>query len=299
MNLESNVYESIDKCLVCNSTNIGVQISNIVHTCGICKTIGYQDSMVSSSVYQCNDCKHSFLSPRLLGSAITHYYNKLNSEYFDTPPSHSRIKEDAKIVEKVKSIKSNGKVLEIGCGNGFLLNLFHSQGYETYGIEPSPKAADFAVKSLNLKVKNGFLDSKTFPDLKFDIILLMDVIEHLYEPNEMIKLCQEYLSPSGVLIILTGNIDSINAKIWKEKWFYFYSWEHISFFNKKSISILLGKHNFKLFSYESICHSGGFFNNLFTLIVKNYLIYFYNFWLKKKYKHSNLAFDHMLVIGQK
>ncbi|MBL7790082.1 MAG: class I SAM-dependent methyltransferase [Chitinophagales bacterium] len=292
------IYESINHCLVCSSRELYVLYPEITHTCGILNSLGFKEN-ISSSVYRCKDCNHCFLSPRLSEETITNYYHKLNSEYFDKTPLHTRIDEDKKVLEKVKSLKESGKVLEIGCGNGFLLSLLRNEGYETFGIEPSPKAADFAKYSLNLNVVNGFLNIDSFSNMKFDIIFMMDVIEHLYQPNDMLKLCSEYLATGGIIVLLTGNVDSLNAKIWREKWFYFYSWEHISFFNKSSISKLLSRNNIQTLSYENISHSGGFLMNFFTLFVKNFLIYIYNFYWKRKYKHSNLAFDHMLVIGQK
>ena len=127
----------------------------------------------------------------------------------------------------------------------------------------------------------------------------MDVIEHLYSPNDIIKLCNKILKEGGILVILTGNINSWNARLWGSKWYYLYSWEHISFFNKTSISKLLNIQNFKILQYNSISHTGGLIYNIIRFSILNPLMYVYNFWIKGKYKHISLSFDHMLVIAEK
>lgn len=291
-------YTEINNCLVCNSNNKSLLYKNIIHTCGILKTLNIHD-VVKSNVYVCNNCGHSFLSPVLKSELITEYYTLTNSEYFDRVPLHTRLNEDLKVLDNIYDLKSEGKVLEVGCGNGFLLNLFKEKGYDCTGIEPSPKAAKFAKDNLDLNVLNQLLDKNTFTDNQFDIILLMDVIEHLYNPNELIQICNKILKKDGILVILTGDISAINVKIWREKWYYFYSWEHISFFTKKSLLKLAELNGFSLISIKNISHFRGFLYNLYTLIIHNPLMYIYNFGIKKRYKHINLAFDHILLIVKK
>jgi SAM-dependent methyltransferase len=291
-------YIEIKNCLVCDSTEKTIIYKDIIHTCGILETLKI-NNVEKSNVYICNNCGHSFLSPVLKGEIITDYYTILNSEYFDKEPIHYRQKDDLKIFNRIYDIKSSGKVLEIGCGNGFLLNLFKGKGYECIGIEPSPKAANYAKEKLGLNVLNQLLDQNTFDESQFDVILLMDVIEHLYHPNELMQICNKILKKDGILVILTGDINAINAKLWQEKWYYFYSWEHISFFSKKSLLYLTKRNGFSLLSIRSVSHINGFLYNLYTLIIHNPLMYIYNFYIKKRYKHINLAFDHILLIVKK
>jgi 2-polyprenyl-3-methyl-5-hydroxy-6-metoxy-1,4-benzoquinol methylase len=290
--------QNILNCLVCNDADFDLYLENINHTCGILKTLNINEK-IDSNIYKCKNCGHLFLSPVLKDELIANYYNEISSEYFNYEPIHSRINEDKKILNRIQKIKQKGKVLEIGCGNGFFLKLFKDCGYDCTGIEPSPKAFNYAKEYNTLNVINGFLEENTFEKESFDIVLLMDVIEHLYSPNDIIKLCNKILKEGGILVILTGNVNSLNSRLWGSKWYYLYSWEHISFFNKTSISKLLNIQNFKILQYNSISHTGGLIYNIIRFSILNPLMYVYNFWIKGRYKHISLSFDHMLVIAEK
>ena len=76
---------------------------------------------------------------------IANYYNEISSEYFNYEPIHSRINEDKKILNRIQKIKQKGKVLEIGCGNGFFLKLFKTKG--TFKIGPDKPTA--SIKTSN------------------------------------------------------------------------------------------------------------------------------------------------------
>jgi 2-polyprenyl-3-methyl-5-hydroxy-6-metoxy-1,4-benzoquinol methylase len=285
-------------CLLCNSSISSVYIQRVVHNCKMLKNLNIEGS-VNSKILKCLECGHHYLSPVIEESLIKDYYNRINSEYYDYIPTHARFYEDEKILKAVLTVKSTGRVLEIGCGNGFLLNLFKKNGFDCVGIEPSPKASEYARNVLKLNVINSFLSNETFPQKSFDIILLMDVLEHVYQPLELFNQCNRILNNSGIIVVLTGDISSLNARLWKNKWCYSNYWEHISFFNRTSIDFLLCKTNFKLLSYKKFNHTGSTLSNIYKFFIHNPLMYIYNFILKRKFKHVISSFDHMLVIAEK
>lgn len=292
------MFCKIDVCPVCQS-NAFKQLFEITHTCGILASLNIQTNE-RSFVYECKSCHHNFLSPVLSDKMMLKYYNKINSEYFNKDFKHYRIEEDRVIFNKIYKLKKHGNVLEIGCGSGYFLKLFKDKGFDCKGVEPSPKAAEFAREQLGLDVINGFLEKNTFADNeKYDIILLMDVIEHIYTPNELLSILTKLLAVDGLVVILTGNVNSANAKLWKEKWFYFYSWEHISFFNRQSISKLLNSHGYKKLKICHVSHQSGVLRNIYLFLINNPLMYVYNFWIRKRYKHISLSFDHILVFASK
>lgn len=285
-------------CILCNSANSSIYIDNIVHNCQMLKNLNI-NSIVDSSIMLCLECSHHYLSPIIEENTIKDYYNRINSEYYDYIPSHARKNEDLKILSAVQKLKPKGNVLEIGSGNGFLLNLFKENGYQCTGIEPSPKASEYAKNTLNLNILNTFLTKDTFAENSFDVVLLMDVLEHIYRPIELFNQCNKILKKGGIIVVLTGDIDSLNAKFWKNKWFYFNYWEHISFFSRTSIEYLLLKTDFKLIKYSIFNHTGSYIFNLYKFFIHNILMNMYNVWIKRKFKHTISSFDHMLVIAEK
>ena len=255
-------------------------------------------------LFECSVCGHHFANPVLKDDYLDAYYSILDSEYFLVEGDFLK-KEHERLTRIIGRYLTKGSVLEIGCGRGFLLNEFKKKGWECYGVEPSPTAVKFAVEEFGLDIKAGVLTKDSYPR-KFDLIILLDVIEHLKYPGEMISMLHDYLRPKGLLVIGTGNISSINAKISGRHWGYYGSWEHISFFNRQSMRYLLKKYQFDckiigasyregiLYNIDSLIQNVIVrFENLIKLIVERLV----GHGLRKRL--TRLAFDHMIVIGQR
>jgi 2-polyprenyl-3-methyl-5-hydroxy-6-metoxy-1,4-benzoquinol methylase len=107
------------------------------------------------------------------------------------------------IPEKSKTI------LDIGCGTGKLISLLENKGKICWGIEPSITASNIAKKSLkngnviNSKIENAMA---LLPENYFDTILLLDVLEHLIEPLEVLSQLKCKLSNDGVIVSSIPNI---------------------------------------------------------------------------------------------
>jgi cyclopropane fatty-acyl-phospholipid synthase-like methyltransferase len=224
------------------------------------------------------------------------YYSILNSEFYHTSihqAGNYNYKEYQVYAEKIKGLKKSGKILEIGCGNGFLLKTLEKSGYDCYGVEPSPMAYSHAKNELGLKVENSFLKASSFYTQKFDVIILMDVVEHIIDMHSFMDEVKTVLNDGGIIFIGTGNINSLNAKIAGADWGYFLSWEHVSFFNEKSMQYLLQKNNFTdikinktSLQHKPLQNAAEFIKNLFKKII--------NPFLKVKYYHG-ICYDHFIV----
>jgi len=296
-------YLIAQDCPVCISNDKKLIFKDLVHTCNVLKKAGtlISNEDATSNIYRCNKCGHKYLSPVIKNKYLNFYYEVAGSEYYDTIKDnpHDRIPSDTKkmadfIEENCKGSKS---VLEIGSGMGYLLQQLKIKGFNCTGVDPSAFASDFARKEFGLEVFTTILDSNTFKNRKFDIVILCDVVEHIYEINKLISLIKAYLNSDGNIVILTGNSDSIYAKVCAKKWLYFFSWEHISFFNKKSISQLFKNHGLKLQYFKAQQHSGSIWHNskvfLFTLksIIANKLGF-------RNHLFFYMSFDHLITIGK-
>lgn len=292
------MFKEIEKCLVCGSSSGYVKMFSVVHTCDTLQLLSIANSP-ESFVNKCRHCDHYFLSPVLDEKLIRQYYSKINSTYYNYPAIHAKLNTDKNVVSRIQEFKKSGKVLEIGCGNGFLLKMLADIGYDCVGLEPSPKAFQFAKEENNLKVINSFLEANTFEENTFDVVIILDVLEHLYQPNEVMKLIYRVLKPEGIVLAVTGDVLSLNAKIWKSKWFYFFTWEHISFFSKSSLKQLFVKTNFHVLDVKTVSHSGSMLYNYARLVILNPLMYLYNFLILRRYKHISGCLDHVMIIAKK
>lgn len=137
------------------------------------------------------------------------------------------------------------ELFEIGCAYGFFLELAQKHFFEVSGIDISAEPVEFARKNFGINAVSGdFLNME--PNKKFDIFCLWDTIEHLKQPHLFIRKAAQYINKNGLIAITTGDIDSINARIRKEKWRIIHPPTHIHYFSKKTLSNLLEKNGFKL-----------------------------------------------------
>jgi 2-polyprenyl-3-methyl-5-hydroxy-6-metoxy-1,4-benzoquinol methylase len=115
-----------------------------------------------------------------------------------------------------RAVGRDQQVLDLGCGEGFFAEKLQQMGNHVTGIDALPSAArrPFFDKYIQADLENGFdmaraeLRGKTF-----DKVLLMDVLEHLREPERLLRECQGLLKPTGRLIVSVPNVANITVRV--------------------------------------------------------------------------------------
>jgi SAM-dependent methyltransferase len=126
----------------------------------------------------------------------------------------------AHLLDLIGAQVASGRLLDVGCGHGLLLDEARSRGYETVGLELSRLAARHAREALGLEVHERPVE--TFVDLDgFDVVVLADVIEHLDDPVAAVDRCAGLLRPGGVLCVVTPDPSSVTARIAGRRWWGF------------------------------------------------------------------------------
>ena len=124
------------------------------------------------------------------------------------------------LLDLVGAQVASGRLLDVGCGHGLLLDEARSRGYETVGLELSRSAARHAREALGLDVHEQPIES--FVDLDgFDVVVLADVIEHLDDPVAAVDRCAGLLRPGGVLCVVTPDPSSLTARMAGRRWWGF------------------------------------------------------------------------------
>ena len=139
----------------------------------------------------------------------------------------------------ISQFQKTGRILDVGCGDGGLLFVFKERGWETYGVDASEKAYRLAVKTLGVNVYKGTVNSCSFPDCYFDVVILNHVIEHMSTPNEELVEIRRILKDNGVVLVYTPNIASYQFEVTGGKWLHLDVPRHLIFFSPATISVLL------------------------------------------------------------
>ncbi|MDQ3928496.1 MAG: class I SAM-dependent methyltransferase [Chloroflexota bacterium] len=131
--------------------------------------------------------------------------------------------------------QSPGKVLDVGCGRGLLLNKLRERGWETHGTELSEEAAAYAREKLNLPVTAKKLEDAHFASAEFDLVVLWHVLEHVRAPRLMLHEVARILKPGGMLLVAVPNFGSWEARFSGKGWFHLDVPRHLTHFTPRTL----------------------------------------------------------------
>ncbi|HJX83388.1 MAG TPA: class I SAM-dependent methyltransferase [Candidatus Angelobacter sp.] len=141
------------------------------------------------------------------------------------------------------SAKKQGRLLDVGCGNGEALESMAALGWQTEGLDIDPIAVQVA-RSKGLKVRQGTLQSQQFASGAFDAVVMSHVIEHVHDPVLMMQECNRILKPGGRLVVITPNIRSWGHRIYKSDWRGLEPPRHLQIFTRSALSALSARAGF-------------------------------------------------------
>jgi 2-polyprenyl-3-methyl-5-hydroxy-6-metoxy-1,4-benzoquinol methylase len=149
-------------------------------------------------------------------------------------------------------------VLDAGCGNGAFVESLVDRGYPAVGFDVSRMGIEIAERrNLNAEFHQRSIYDEMPADWlgRFDVVVSLEVIEHLYSPRELLRLAREALKPSGILLLstpfhgyiknvalaVTGRMDTHFTALWDNG--------HIKFFSKRTLGELVASEGFSDLSW--------------------------------------------------
>lgn len=154
--------------------------------------------------------------------------------------------------ELVSRYGNKGSLLEIGTNIGVLLNYLNQIGFHTVGIEPNKWCVNYARDNFNLNIYPTDLIGAKFESEKFDIVVMLHVIEHLPDPNREIKEIHRILKTGGCLVLETPSYDALPFKILRHRERSLRCRGHLYFFTPKTLKLLVAKNGFDVVKLEYV-----------------------------------------------
>lgn len=145
------------------------------------------------------------------------------------------------------------RVLDIGCGDGGFLAELAARGWECHGTEFSPVTAQRAAARTGLPIRSGELASDAFAPGSLDAVSLWHVLEHLRDPDRVLRDCARWLVPGGVLLLAVPNVASWQARAFGGHWFHLDPPFHLFHFDPSSLARTLEDAGFALEAVHHFC----------------------------------------------
>lgn len=149
-------------------------------------------------------------------------------------------------LEVIEKYKRGGRLLDVGCATGVLIDVARFRGWEVQGVDISPYASEIARKYYNLDVFTGTLEEAGYEDARFDLIYMHDLIEHVPDPMSLVKEARRILKPDGLLAINTPNAGGFLARVLGKRWFHYKLQTHVALFSPKTLGALLDRAGFRV-----------------------------------------------------
>ncbi|MFQ5957446.1 MAG: class I SAM-dependent methyltransferase [Candidatus Brocadiales bacterium] len=208
---------------------------------------GMPEALVSQLV-QCKNCGLVFVSPRNNSNRIIKNYTE-GLDYGYSSQKESRTKTFLKLVEYIERFHPPGRILDVGCASGFFLHVAKSKGWQTYGVEVNKKLADYARNQLGLEVFRGALNEASLAPESFDVVTLLDVIEHLPDPMSTLKEINRTLKNDGLIVINFPNIESLSSRVFGRRWWFLLE-EHLFYFSPRTLGMMSEKTEFQVLAVK-------------------------------------------------
>ena len=232
-------------CPACNT----ISQSHYLNSCDFLQT--HEDF----SMVKCQACGVVYTNPRVCENSIGQYYAPDYTSYAPSKDNKSKrsVKSLAKLIyhdehQKIASLllKNNVRsVLEVGPGNGGLIKYLHENGFEVTGVELDDVCVE-RIKAMGIACYKGTLESVKDQLLKYDAVIMCQVLEHVYHPVNSLKIIHSILSDNGILYLSIPNIGSYEARLFGKYWRGLDLPRHITHFSPVTISRLLNDSGYSI-----------------------------------------------------
>lgn len=191
---------------------------------------------------RCGECRSVFTSVDAgspdVGEIYDHYYDRAS---FELPPSAAMSLE--RVARSFEPFRRTGAWLDVGYGEGGLLTIADRLGWRCFGIEVSPHALAYG-RERGWTVASDAESDGRFAPKSFDVVTMIEFIEHVPDPTPFLESAAALLRPGGILYITTPNARSVNMKVLGTRWSVVSPPEHITLWTEKGLGAALTRAGF-------------------------------------------------------
>lgn len=250
--MEALWFPRVSSCPACGSGGI--------HPC--MRQYYWQDHALHFD--ECAECGSRFANPmpgtKLIergNNALVRHYQRGRTFDHEFRDARRALLKGRLFGRHLRRWKKNGRILEIGCYNGFFLaGVKETSGWVVEGVEIADEPCRFASRMLGLSMHQGTFEGLELPSAHYDYVIFNDLIEHISEPEKFLREVARVLAPGGRVQLITPNArqDTAFAKRASDRGTpVFIILNHVMFFSPRGLERALERAGFrvrKLFAFD-------------------------------------------------
>jgi 2-polyprenyl-3-methyl-5-hydroxy-6-metoxy-1,4-benzoquinol methylase len=211
-------------------------------------------------IYKCGRCRHCFCGPKLSLNEIGPLYEKYYGRKVETELG-SHLSLNSRVARWILGEKNLGQfafspnatttLLDIGSGDCQNLWDAHFLGFNAFGFDVDRTSAEIGARN-GLQVRSGQSVKNAYPNQKFDIMQMNQVIEHFVDPADQLRDVGGHLASNGRIFISTPNSGSLLRRLTGRKWLHWHVPYHQHHFSKKSLKNMVESQGWEIVSRRTV-----------------------------------------------
>lgn len=265
---------------------------NSTSSCPLCDSLGNLYCQVEAfafdqkfEVHQCKRCSICYTHPRpsyeLLSEIYTADYwqrtNKSNASKVMTSLTRSlnRCRLAMMVRPLIRHLNPGDRILEVGCGSGILAAYLQECGYQVEVTDFSPEIVAEVSRQYGIRGYCGDLqDIPLLSQRRYHAVVFNHVLEHLHAPGENLLIARRLLEPNGLVFVEVPNIDSLQFRLFRNRWFPLQLPEHLFHFSPHTFQTIAHKSGLEqvwLSTFSPRVSTAGYVASLFPRLQPKFL----------------------------
>jgi len=236
VSLSADVYAHVDSpCWVCESDDVVPWRPRSLDRALAPDDLRITDDRYGAtlSLLRCHQCGFIFAEGEELDE-LTSLYEQLNDPGYEQSHEPRELQMRWLLEVAREQCPDARSLLDVGAASGLLVAEAARFGFDATGIEPSRALVDAARRVHDVELVHGVLPHADLADRRFDLVFLVDVLEHVADPVALLRSCNERLAPGGTLVLVTPDVGSLAARMLGSRWWHF-RLAHVGYFDERTL----------------------------------------------------------------
>jgi SAM-dependent methyltransferase len=194
-------------------SQVSLNVNGLACPLCVCTEVRLISECTGKSLWRCPGCDVTFLYPHPpLQEYAAHFQTaSLTTDELKGKFEDNRARVLACVADAIHRRRREGSILDVGCATGVFLRRHFASGWDRWGVDLSPTAAECAAGD-GIQVHSGNLRSADFPDQRFDVITVLDAFYYFREPQTDLAEISRLLKDHGLLAL---ELPLATSRIWR------------------------------------------------------------------------------------